>query len=329
MDATTAQLAALPLCRDFNALELAALTRYGEARTLAAGALLMRQGEAATGAYALFAGAVEVCRRLPGGGELPLAELTSGNLVGELGLIADTRRSADVRACTELEVFHFDRQRFAAACQLGEPTALRLWRGVIERVVALNRELICQIAAVAAPVSLMSPSVGPGPDALPDPVFEYAGFLPLLRAFQGFDAVGREQLAGLLVPRALARGECLYQADNGATGLAFVVRGALEVQASNGSAQTIRILGPGALAGLPAALDGEVHPANTHAREASLVLLLPQAAFAEHYQANGPLSLGLLRALAAFVAESALAHTNRLAQLTGLRRAQRLLAQQA
>ncbi len=71
------------------------------------------------------------------------------------------------------------------------------------------------------------------------------------------------------------------------------------------------------------------HAVGCHAREYSLVLELSQAAFSACWAADDAPGLALRAAVAGSVADSALALSNRLAQLVGLQRAQTLLARQA
>jgi len=320
-----ARLAALPLATGLAADDMAALVRLGEVREVPAGCVLIRQGEVADGAYGLLAGELEICRSLPGGGELPLATLSAPEVVGEIGLVADVRRTANVRAAGPVTVFGVERRRYDAACRLQEPVARRLGDWIVRRIGALNTRLMQRIAATAPP--------GPWPlravPAVAEAMFDYRPFLLLLKPFQGLDAPTREGICRDMTPRMLAPGDTLFAGGEEAGGIAIVVRGALEMRPPDGRLTTLQILGPGSLCGLPAALDGARHVAACHAREHSLVLELSQAAFMAQAAASDAAGLALRAAVAASVADSALVLSNRLAQLIGLQRAQSLLARQA
>jgi len=160
-------------------------------------------------------------------------------------------------------------------------------------------------------------------------MFDYRLFLPLLKPFQGLDASTLERLSANMRPRLIAAGDALLRGGEDAAGIAIVMRGALELRPLDGCLTSLQVLGPGSLCGLPAALDGGRHAVGCHAREYSLVLELSQAAFSACWAADDAPGLALRAAVAGSVADSALALSNRLAQLVGLQRAQTLLARQA
>ncbi len=68
------------------------------ARSLPSEGILMRAGAAGDEAYLLAEGKLRVSMRIPGVGEEALAILPPGEMVGEMALIDDAPRSADVRA---------------------------------------------------------------------------------------------------------------------------------------------------------------------------------------------------------------------------------------
>jgi CRP-like cAMP-binding protein len=321
-----ARLAALPLCADFSPAACAALARLAVEETLADGAPLIRQGRPATSAYALLDGELAVERRLPGGGHLPLARLTGPALVGELGLLADVRRTADVRANGRTHVLRWERRLLDAACALGDASARTFIERVVAQVAALNARLLAQIAERSTPAS---PCATPADPAPAEPPFDHLRYAALLKPFEALDETTRAALLDATDAQGLAPGEVLYAGGSPVDGIAFVLRGALEVRPRDGTAITLQVLGPGALAGLPDVLLGKTHAVSCHAREHSMVRRLPQARFTEIYGAHDARGLALRAAVATAIADSALALSNRLAQRVGLERVQALLLRDA
>lgn len=324
MNAAASRLGELPLCADLAPAALAALARLATSVSLAPGATLIRQGRQADAGFALLDGELDIVRRLPGGGELSLGRLTAPALVGELGLVADVRRTADVRARSAVTVLRWERRLLEAACALQEPAALDFTRRVVTGIAELDARLLTRIADTVAPAAVVMPR---RPSVANDPPFDHAGFFALLKPCQGLDATLREALLAATTPHELAPDEALYAAGSACDGIAIVLRGALELRPADGTATTLQILGPGAFAGLPSALIGPAQAVACHAREQSIVRRLSQARFEALYAASDRLGLALRGAVAGFVADSALALSNRLAQLIGLGRAQALLRQ--
>lgn len=321
-----ARLAALPLCADLSAAACAALARLAVEETLADGTLLIRQGQPATSGYALLDGELAVERRLPGGGSLPLARLSAPTLVGELGLLADVRRTADVRAHGRIHVLRWERRLLDAACALGDASARTFIARVVAQVAALNARLMAQIGEHSTAASMVTTPADP---ISPEPPFDHLRYAALLKPFEALDGTTRAALLDATVARILAPGEVYYAGGSPVDGIAFVLRGALEVRPGDGTGTTLQILGPGALAGLPGVLLGKSHAVSCHAREHSVVRHLPQARFMQIYGAHDALGLALRAAVATAIADGAHALSNRLAQRVGLERVQALLLREA
>lgn len=96
----------LPLFAEVDSDELAALTRALERRSVAAGEVLMAEGDAAEWFGVLVAGEVEIRR---GASDAALATLGAGSVVGELALLRATPRTATVRTTSATELLVGDR----------------------------------------------------------------------------------------------------------------------------------------------------------------------------------------------------------------------------
>lgn len=318
-------LRALPICSALSDAALGALAALTHATAFAPGDFLLRQGTPSTCAYAVTAGQVAVLRTLPGGGALPLAEVGPGSVVGEMGLLAPLPRMASARALETVEVVVFERAVFAAACRTRQPAARSMLEAVMRRVCAHVRALAASLAAQTQP--LAGPAWQPDAEDARSGEFDYLRFLPLLRCAPTLGEAGLQHFAALASPRTLARGELLLAAGSSSPGLALVVHGALEsVPSAAATAQAMEIHGPGSLVGLPAVFDGLPLDWQVRARERSLVLHLHQAVFESCFALHDEFAFGLLTAVAEQLADSMTRLANRLAQLTGLQRAQTILA---
>lgn len=319
-------LRGLELCADWTDDDLLAVAGLGAERRFAAGSLLLCQGDPAAQAFAIANGEVAVLRTLPGGGELMLAQKGAGSLVGELGLLAEQPRSASVRALSQVHSVMFERAIFTAACRMRQPAARRLLMAVMRFVCARLRELLLHLSQSFPAAE--SPCVAPVAAAPSD--FNYREFLPLLRCATALGDIGLAAFADRASPRNLSKGETLLLPGSPAPGIWLVVRGALEtVAGAEARAATLEVLGPGSLAGLPSAMDGLPLIAGLRAREHSLVLHMAQAEFERAHAGLDEFAFGLLHAVAEQLAGSLPRLSNRLAQHTGLRRSQAILARTA
>ena len=318
------------LCAGWSESALASVGRIVQAREYAPNAVIFRQGEAANGAFVLVTGEAEVVRLLPGGGELLLASLAAGDIVGELGLISDIPRSATVRGRGVVSGLVFDRQRYQGALHFRDPAVLALSRVILRRIADLARRMMTQLSG-NAPALAAAPEAydiaSSAPTAGVAPLFDYPRFLPLLRCFRPFTNLHWQPLLATLAPASLRVGERLHAAGTAADGITFVVRGALEaIGAELVAARPVHIIGPGFISGLPAALDGGPHPLTVLAREQSVVLRLPQVAFDSLLARGDEVGVAAHEAISDALAECLVRLNSRLAQMTGIQRAQDLLS---
>ena len=101
----------LPLLSGLGPAELAEVARRLRRERVAAGADVVRQGEAGTRFYIIQSGQAEVTQDT-GAGTRRLAVLGPGDYFGEIALLLDVPRVATVRALTPLEVRTLEREDF-------------------------------------------------------------------------------------------------------------------------------------------------------------------------------------------------------------------------
>ena len=99
---TWGMLSRVPLFAHLSAAEIAEIMRYLRAQTISANTLVMRRGDAATCMYLIASGEVEI--DAPGG---PV-RLGEGDFFGELALLRQSRRSADVRSVKPTKLLALD-----------------------------------------------------------------------------------------------------------------------------------------------------------------------------------------------------------------------------
>lgn len=101
-------LKSVPLFSDVGVGTLAPVAETAEVRQVAAGTLLIRQGDAGDCLYLVIEGEVSV--RLAGGAEI--ARRGPGTVLGEMAVISSRPRSADCVAESNVTVLRIDRDDF-------------------------------------------------------------------------------------------------------------------------------------------------------------------------------------------------------------------------
>jgi CRP-like cAMP-binding protein len=279
-----------------------------------AGTLLVRHGEVARGAFVLESGRVEVVVTLPGGETLTVATLGAGAMFGEMALVELGTCTATVRACEPVRgwfVAHEDFRALAAHCA---PAAQRLQHAItlilLEKLAALNGKLL----ACAAPEDRAARRASPSDDPLAKtphvrtPSFDARAFLPRLPLFQRFTDAEIDELLALGRYVEPPRGHAIFFAGAEPVSMFAVVRGALEIVAARDAMERrLALLGPGQLAGYAGVLLGRPRANHVFARETSVLLEIPAAAFRDAYFGDSRLSARLRHA----VQESLLASLGR------------------
>jgi CRP-like cAMP-binding protein len=85
--------------------------------TFAAGDTIIAEGDPADRFYVITRGEVAISRRAPEGDEIKLAKLGRGQFFGEVGILAETRRTATVRAVGDVELIGLSWQEFQEALE--------------------------------------------------------------------------------------------------------------------------------------------------------------------------------------------------------------------
>jgi CRP-like cAMP-binding protein len=185
-----------------------------------------------------------------GGRELLPSQIGPGDVIGELSLLGDGRRTATVRAVEHARGWLLDRHAFELLRVSGATAGVaavaeRIGRLAVERLDALHRRM-----ATGLPGEPPVPeSSGPPPPRV-EPAGAEAAYLPSLRFFEHFKPPDIAAVVAGFPRLALARGELLAAAGEPPLALWIVVRGAVEtVIRGSSAARRMRLAGPGRAVG--------------------------------------------------------------------------------
>ena len=105
-------LARTPLFAKLSAAECGVLAGFLESKSLVAGGVLFSQGDFGDAMYVVKQGALEILKS-DVFGAMRVAEVRPGSLVGEMALVEDKPRSADVRASENSRLLVLSRSAYA------------------------------------------------------------------------------------------------------------------------------------------------------------------------------------------------------------------------
>lgn len=278
------------------------------------GEQLLRQGEPARGAFVIRSGEVEAQVALPGGGTLIVAELSAGDMFGEMALIDRGVCMASVVAKSDAAGWFVDRDDFRSLLAGRDPAALAIQKEVTRvlshKLSAANARLRQHRAAEDRP------AVAVIEHARSAATFAWRAFLPILPFFDGFEADEIEQLVTGCAVFELPRGASLFRAEQSADAAFLVIRGAAEIVLPRGTAERrITVAGPGELVGYLAVLERRPHWASARIRESACLMEFGAPLLLRHYEGTSRTSVSLQRTILRSLLQ-ALARTN--AQLTRL-----------
>jgi CRP-like cAMP-binding protein len=99
-----------PLFTPFTKAQQSDLLRRFEGHEVEPGMEVIRQGEPGQGLFVVLSGQLEVVAHAPAGATVPLARLGTGDICGEMSLLANQPTSASVRALTRSTVLFLARE---------------------------------------------------------------------------------------------------------------------------------------------------------------------------------------------------------------------------
>jgi GNAT superfamily N-acetyltransferase len=121
--------AGIPLLDDLDGMETTRLLAAARQLGVAAGEVVLREGERGDEMYLILEGAVEVSRELPRGRRV-LTTLGAGQIFGEGAFLLGTPRSADVHALAECHLLSINGTEFDALTTFDAQIAVKLLRNL-------------------------------------------------------------------------------------------------------------------------------------------------------------------------------------------------------
>lgn len=133
-------LSSVKLFEGFTQEQLRLLAFGTESMHLAANRKLYLEEDEADSAYVVVSGSIILFRESDEN-RTPLAIVKPGSILGELALIADTRRLTSAAAATDSEVLRLNRKMFHRMLEEYPELAIRLHRHISDELQALIRRI--------------------------------------------------------------------------------------------------------------------------------------------------------------------------------------------
>lgn len=298
--------------------DLAMIAHGLERESFAGGDCIFRQGEPADSAIFIADGEAEILTRLPGDGEVVVARVGAGAMIGETSLLEEGARTASIRCAGPVTGFRMDRRFFRASVAQHDIAAFCILRQIMLVMADRLRNLNMQTVDLAAS-SLSRP---PEPTALaprarklekPAP-FDCRAFLPILPFFQEFRETDIDELLKLARIFTLPKGITLFEEGDDSGSLFIVARGALTMCCVDGGHRyPLEIAGPGKVCGADDVIAERPRTRGCHSSSETTLLEIAAADFRR---------LNADRSWLSFLFQAALCDT----QLESLARANRRLS---
>jgi CRP-like cAMP-binding protein len=133
-------LSGVGLFEGFTPEQLRLLAFGAETTGLAAERKLYREDDEADSAYVVVSGRISLYREADGM-RVPVGEAGPGAILGELALIADTRRLTSASAATDSQVLRLNRKMFRRILEEYPDIAVTLHRRIADELQALVRRI--------------------------------------------------------------------------------------------------------------------------------------------------------------------------------------------
>jgi len=134
-------LAAVPLFANIPQLELVKLAAMARQESYAKNAEIMAEGDRSSGLYILLSGKVKVVLRSEEGKEIILAILNPTEFFGEMALLDEAPRSADIVAMAPTTVLVIAKQEFKAWLQRQPEMAFVIIKTLAQRLREADRKI--------------------------------------------------------------------------------------------------------------------------------------------------------------------------------------------
>ena len=130
----------VPMFRDIDPARLKLLAFTSERVNFAEGQKFFQQGDAADAAYVILQGKADVAID-SAGGEIKVAELGQNAIVGEMGILSDTPRSATIIAAMPTTALRIDKRVFLELLTQFPQMSIAVMRELASRLEKMNAQL--------------------------------------------------------------------------------------------------------------------------------------------------------------------------------------------
>ena len=134
----------VPMFRDIDPARLKLLAFTSERVNFAEGQKFFQQGDAADAAYVVLQGKADVTIDSPGG-DIKVAELGQNAIVGEMGILSDSPRSATIVAAAPTTALRIDKRVFLELLTQFPQMSIAVMRELASRLEKMNTQLARQL----------------------------------------------------------------------------------------------------------------------------------------------------------------------------------------
>jgi CRP-like cAMP-binding protein len=145
LDTEVQSLRQVPMFRDIDPSRLKLLAFTSERIRFGKGQRFFSQGDAADAAYVILDGRADVVLDNPGG-SVKVAELGRNDLVGEMGILSESPRSATVVATEPSSALRIDKRVFLELLSQFPQMSIAVMRELASRVERTNAQLLSRSA---------------------------------------------------------------------------------------------------------------------------------------------------------------------------------------
>lgn len=149
LDTEVQSLRKVPMFRDIDPSRLKLIAFTSERIHYRAGQRFFRQGDAADAAYVILDGKADVVVDNEGN-DIKVAELGRNALVGEMGILSDTPRSATVIASEAVSALRIDKSVFLELLTQFPQMSIAVMRELATRLERTNAQLVARTPVDAA-----------------------------------------------------------------------------------------------------------------------------------------------------------------------------------
>jgi CRP-like cAMP-binding protein len=143
IDTEVQSLRQVPMFRDIDPSRLKLLAFTSERIHFAKGQRFFSQGDAADAAYVILEGCAEVLLETPSG-PVKVAELGRNALLGEMGILSDSPRSATILAAEPTSALRIDKRVFLELLSQFPQMSIAVMRELASRLERMNAQVLAR-----------------------------------------------------------------------------------------------------------------------------------------------------------------------------------------